>query len=106
MTTIIGKHLVSKLSAIVMGAALVPVAGAAVPPSNSIVVAVRRGDCLAAVRLLNPEVRSNDMQTAFLAGRLLDEAFAFNRTRSRQRIISRTRRNSARETQRSISPPR
>jgi hypothetical protein len=73
VTTILGKHLVSRLTAFVMGAALAQVAGAAFPPTNSIVVAVRRGDCLAAVRLLNPEVRSNDMQTAFLAGRLLDE---------------------------------
>ena len=48
-------------------------ASAAFLPSNSIVAAVRRSDCAAAVKLVNPEVKANDAQTAFIAGRLLDE---------------------------------
>jgi hypothetical protein len=46
---------------------------AAFLPSNAIVIAVRRGDCPAAVKLIDPNVTANDVQTAFLAGRLLDE---------------------------------
>jgi hypothetical protein len=42
-------------------------------PSNSIVAAVRRSDCAAAVKMVNPDVKENDAQTAFIAGRLLDE---------------------------------
>jgi hypothetical protein len=41
--------------------------------SQPLVVAVRRGDCAGAVKLVNPVVASNDDQTAFLAGRMLDE---------------------------------
>jgi hypothetical protein len=41
--------------------------------SHPMVVAVRHGDCVGAVKLVNPEVSSNDEQTAFLAGRMLDE---------------------------------
>ena len=41
--------------------------------SQPLAVAVRRGDCAAAVKLVNPVVASNDDQTAFMAGRMLDE---------------------------------
>jgi hypothetical protein len=41
--------------------------------SHPLVIAVRHGDCVGAVKLVNPEVSSNDEQTAFLAGRMLDE---------------------------------
>jgi hypothetical protein len=41
--------------------------------SNPVVIAVHRGDCLSAVKLVNAEVSANDEQTAFLAGRMLDE---------------------------------
>jgi hypothetical protein len=37
------------------------------------VIAVRRGDCEAAVKLLKPDVMLNDVQTAFVTGRMLDE---------------------------------
>lgn len=61
------------LAAIALGgsyavrAADVPLAKAA------IVLAVARGNCNAAVKLINLDVRSNDSQTAFVAGRMLDE---------------------------------
>jgi hypothetical protein len=55
------------------GSLFTTIAMAAFFPSNSIVIAVRSGDCAAAVRLINPDVKSNDAETAFLAGRLLDE---------------------------------
>jgi hypothetical protein len=41
--------------------------------SHPVVVAVHHGDCIGAVKLVNPEVSANDEQTAFLAGRMLDE---------------------------------
>jgi hypothetical protein len=41
--------------------------------SNPLTVAVRHGDCTGALKLVNPRVGSNDAQTAFIAGRMLDE---------------------------------
>ena len=41
--------------------------------SHPVVIAVHHGDCAAAVKLINSEVSSIDEQTAFLAGRMLDE---------------------------------
>lgn len=38
-----------------------------------LVVAVRHGDCVAAVKLVNSGASSNDDQTVFVAGRMLDE---------------------------------
>jgi hypothetical protein len=36
-----------------------------------LVNALKRGDCGAAVKLVNPLVNSNDEQTSFIAGRML-----------------------------------
>jgi hypothetical protein len=41
--------------------------------SHPVVVAVRHGDCTAAVNYINQDAASNDAVTAFLAGRMLDE---------------------------------
>lgn len=65
------------LSALAMTATLdawgVPLA------KNPIVDAVRHQHCDAAVKLINPEVRSNDAPTAFLAARMLDEGICVQR---------------------------
>jgi hypothetical protein len=70
---ILGRRSTAGLVVTAFGSLFAAIAMAAFLPSNSIVIAVRRGDCAAAVRLINPDVRSNDAETAFLAGRLLDE---------------------------------
>jgi hypothetical protein len=70
---IFDRRLAAGLFAIASGAFFTTIAWAAFLPSNSIVIAVRRGDCAGAVKLLTPDVNSNDVETAFLAGRLLDE---------------------------------
>jgi hypothetical protein len=41
--------------------------------AHPVVIAVRHGDCAGAVKLINSEVSSIDEQTAFVAGRMLDE---------------------------------
>src|ERR1700677_4538906 len=41
--------------------------------AQPLLAAVRRGDCISAVKLINPNVAQNDAQTAFLAGRMLVE---------------------------------
>ena len=41
--------------------------------ANPIVVELRRGHCDEASKLINPDVKSNDRESAFIAGRLLDE---------------------------------
>jgi hypothetical protein len=41
--------------------------------AQPLLAAVRRGDCVSAVKLINPNVAQNDAQTAFLAGRMLIE---------------------------------
>jgi hypothetical protein len=67
------RRLAAGLVVTASGALFTTTGLAAFLPSNSIVVEVRRSDCAAAVRLVNPEVKANDVQTAFIAGRLLDE---------------------------------
>ena len=61
------------LVAIVLGVALPTLASATALSSHPLIVAVRNGDCNAAVKLVNPNVTLNDEQTAFLAARMLDE---------------------------------
>jgi hypothetical protein len=73
MKGICGGRLAAGLVVTAFGGLFATLATAAFLPSNAIVIAVRRGDCAAAVRLINPDVTANDVQTAFLAGRLLDE---------------------------------
>ena len=70
---IFGWRLTVRLAVIAAGAGFAAMASAAFLPSNSIVMELKRGDCLAAVKRVNPEVRANDGQTAFVAGRLLNE---------------------------------
>jgi hypothetical protein len=41
--------------------------------ANAIAVEVRHGHCEAATRLINTDAQSNDRQSAFITGRLLDE---------------------------------
>jgi hypothetical protein len=67
------------LLAIALGAALITQASAAALSAHPIVIAVRNGDCIAAVKLLNPVVASNDDQSAFLAGRMLDEGICLQK---------------------------
>jgi TPR repeat protein len=67
------RRLTGGLVLTAVGVLFTTIALAAFLPSNSIVISVRRGDCAAAVKLINPDVKSNDAETAFLAGRLLDE---------------------------------
>jgi hypothetical protein len=43
------------------------------PTTTAILVEIKHGHCDEAARLINPDVKSNDRQSAFLAGRLLDE---------------------------------
>ena len=61
------------LVAITLGVGLTSLASGTALSSHPVVVAIRRGDCAAAVKLLNPDVTLNDDQTAFLTGRMLDE---------------------------------
>jgi TPR repeat protein len=61
------------VAAIALGLQLPTPASATALSSHPLVVAVRHGDCDAAVKLVNPVVNLNDDQTAFLAGRMLDE---------------------------------
>lgn len=67
------KRWPGNLLMIALGCAVTAFASATALSSNPVVIAVRRGDCVAAVKLLNPDVASNDDQSAFLAGRMLDE---------------------------------
>jgi len=41
--------------------------------------AVQRGDCVSAIKLINPNVPMNDAQTAFLAGRMLVEQICISK---------------------------
>jgi hypothetical protein len=81
LKTIIDKRLAGDLVVTAVGVLFTTIALASFLPSNSIVIAVRRGDCAAAVRLINPDVKSNDAETAFLAGRLLDEGVCVHQDR-------------------------
>jgi hypothetical protein len=65
------------MSALAMTLAL-PAWGMALT-KNPIVEAVRHQHCDTAVKLINPEVRSNDAPTAFLAARMLDEGICVQR---------------------------
>ena len=56
-----------------LAAAAGSAAGAATLAANPVVVAVHHGDCVGAVNRVNPDPGSNDADTAFLAGRMLDE---------------------------------
>ena len=64
------------------GAAASAPAAATTLASNPVVVAVRHGDCVGAVKLVNLEGSSNDDQTAFLAGRMLDEGVCVQKDRN------------------------
>jgi TPR repeat protein len=60
------------LAAFLLGLSFTALAAGAtsLPP---LVVAIRHGDCVTAVKLVNAQVSSNDDQTPFVAGRMLDE---------------------------------
>jgi hypothetical protein len=61
------------LITITLGMGLTALASGTALSSHPVVVAIRHGDCAAAVKLLNADVLLNDDQTAFLTGRMLDE---------------------------------
>jgi hypothetical protein len=61
------------MAAIAFAVCLAAPAAATSLSSHPVVIAIRRGDCVAAVKLLNPDVELNDDQSAFLAARMLDE---------------------------------
>ncbi len=63
-------------------AALSASAAASTLASHPVVLAVRHGDCVGAVKLVNVEVSANDSQTAFLAGRMLDEGVCVQKDRN------------------------
>jgi hypothetical protein len=63
----------TSLAMIMLGLGVATLASAIAQPTHPIVSAIIRGDCGAAVKLLNPVVTSNDDQTSFLGGRMLDE---------------------------------
>jgi len=42
-------------------------------PANQLSSEIRRGDCKAAISLINPDPAANDREAAFITGRLLDE---------------------------------
>jgi hypothetical protein len=67
------------LPLIALSAGFTALASATPLASHPLVVAVRHGDCVAAVKLVNPVVASNDVQTAFLAGRMLDEGICVHK---------------------------
>ncbi len=46
---------------------------------NPVVLAVAKGDCPAAAKFINRDVQANDGQTAFIAGRMLDEGLCLLR---------------------------
>ncbi len=64
------------LAAIAMPARAVPLGG------NPIVIAVRRGDCEAAVQQLNAALNGPDAVTDFLAGRMLNEGVCVRQDRT------------------------
>jgi hypothetical protein len=64
----------SRLVAVIVLAACSTAEASEKPYSVSpIAIAVRHGQCETASKLINPDVGSNDRQSAFVAGRLLDE---------------------------------
>jgi TPR repeat protein len=65
--------------ALALGASFAVPAATSRLMTHPIVIAVRHGSCQAAVNLVNPRVNSNDDQTAFLAGRMLDEGICVHR---------------------------
>jgi hypothetical protein len=75
----VSSRWVKNLLMIALGVGLTTTASAIGQASHPIVVAIMRGDCAAAVKLLNPVVASNDGQTSFLAGRMLDEGICVQR---------------------------
>jgi hypothetical protein len=67
------------LTALALGASFARPAATAALLTHPIVIAVRHGACNSAVKLVNPRVNSNDDQTAFLAGRMLDEGICVHK---------------------------
>jgi hypothetical protein len=68
-----GKHRAFGLGIFALGFVFSGHACAAELSAHPITIAVRHGDCSAAVNLLNPNAMLNDKETAFLGGRMLDE---------------------------------
>jgi hypothetical protein len=65
--------LTARLPLIALGASMSPLACAASLSAHPVLIAVRQGDCDAAIDLVKHGVASNDDQAAFLGGRMLDE---------------------------------
>jgi hypothetical protein len=67
---------------VAVSAALSAPAAATTLASHPVVVAVHHGDCIGAVNLVNLGLSSIDDQTAFLAGRMLDEGVCVQKDRN------------------------
>jgi hypothetical protein len=72
----------SRLALIALGAAFAVQSPAALQMASPIVVAVRHGDCKAAVKIINTEARNTDSQIDFVAGRMLDEGICVHEDRA------------------------
>jgi hypothetical protein len=70
---IIDRRWIRALAAVTLGAGLTTHALASPLSAHPIAVAVRHGDCEAAIDQINHLAASNDQQAEFLAGRMLDE---------------------------------
>jgi hypothetical protein len=67
------RRRMSALAAVALSAALTAHASASPLAAHPIALAVRHGDCDAAVDLVNHGAASNDSRAAYLVGRMLDE---------------------------------
>jgi hypothetical protein len=67
---------------VAFAAALSAPAAATTLASHPVVLAVHHGDCVGAIKLVNLELSSIDDQTAFLAGRMLDEGVCVQKDRN------------------------
>lgn len=63
----------------ITAAALSPAFGATNLVSHPLAVAVRHGDCVGAVKLVNPDATQNDADTSFIAGRMLEEGICVHK---------------------------
>ena len=82
MTPLIDARWTRGLAVIALGAGVTALASAAPPSAHPIVIAVRKGDCDAAITLVKRGVESSDVQAAFLGGRMLDEGICVEQNRA------------------------
>jgi hypothetical protein len=73
LKTFVATSTARGFTVIALAAGCVALASEAPPSASAVAVAIKRGHCVEAAALINADVASNDRQSAFLAGRLLDE---------------------------------